>query len=143
MSEIVFLSYSFKDIRRVRRLRVALQLHGLTVWPDHMPTPGTPAWKAQVKERLTEAACIIAILSNDTLDSRWAMYALEYAQENGIPILPVLVDGNPGHILLVDLKGEDWFDLRWSRNYVTEVRSLVSMIQFHANTDQITVEINS
>lgn len=143
MNQLVFLSYSFKDTRRVRRLREALQLHGLTVWPDDMPTPGTPAWKAEVKDRLTEAACVIAILSKDTLDSRWAMYALEHAQEHGTPILPVLIDGGPGHILLVDLKGEDWFDLRWSRNYVAEVRALVALIQFYASTDQITVEINS
>ena len=140
MSHLVFLAYSFKDRRRVQRLREALQLHGLPVWPDKMPAPGTPAWKAQVMERLNEAACIVAILSKDTMDSRWAMDALNYAEENNIPVLPVLVDGSPGHGLLVRLTGDDWFDLRWSRHFVQEMRALVALIQQHRPIEQITIE---
>ena len=33
MKDLVFLTYSFKDLRRVRRLQQALQMYGLRVWP--------------------------------------------------------------------------------------------------------------
>jgi hypothetical protein len=129
MDQPVVLSYSYKDIRQVRRLRQALQLHGLPVWPDQTLMPGTPAWKRDVQSRLQAAACVILILSKNTLFSNWVLQVIAYARDHDLPVLPVVVDGDPGHILLVELEGDLWFDLRWSRNYVVEVRALVAQIQ--------------
>ena len=143
MDHLVFLAYSFKDMRRVRQLRAALELHGLMVWPHDLPLPGTPSWKAELEARLDAAACVVIVLSNDTLDSKWALLATEGAQQRGLPILPVVVDGKPGHILLVETSGDDWFDLRWSRNYVREVRAMVALIRQHIGVDEITLEVKS
>jgi hypothetical protein len=139
MNGLVFLSYSFKDIHRVRRLRHMLQLHGLYLWPDTTLTPGTPAWKRAVPQRLAEAACILVVISKNTLHSNWVHEVVSYATQHHIPMLPVVVDGEPGHIMLVKLEGEAWYDLRWSRKYVSEIREMAAHIQTYINQSIIDV----
>ena len=61
--------------------------------------------------------------------------------DRGAAVLNVVVDGEAGHILLVETDGEDWFDLRWSRNYASEVRAMVETIQRLAAPAVINVEV--
>jgi len=129
MMDHVFLSYSFKDIERARRLRDVLQFYGVQVWPSGVLTPGSPSWRAELKEQIAQAACVVVILTKDTPDSNWVLTAINQALVSKVPILPVVMDGEPGHRLLIELKGDPWFDLRWSRNFAAEVRDLVSQIQ--------------
>lgn len=143
MDRLVFLAYSFKDTRRVRQLRAALELHDLRVWPPDGLLPGTLTWQRQVDARLDQAVCVVLVVSNDTMDSKWALMATEGANQRGLPILPVVIDGKPGHILLVETSGDDWFDLRWSRNYVREVREMVALIRHYLGADSITIEAGS
>jgi hypothetical protein len=131
MKGLVFLSYSFKDIHRVRRLRELLQLHGLALWPDFTLMPGTPAWKRAAPKRLAEAACIVLVISKNTLLSNWVQDVVSYARQHHIPVLPVVIDGDPGHIMLVELDGEAWYDLRWSSKYVSEITEMVAHIRGH------------
>ncbi len=129
MKKDVFLSYSFKDAYRIRRLRVALTYFGLDSWPDERHLPGTPAWQAQMAERMSQSCCLLLALSQDTTLSAWVTQALEQAAIEGVPVVPVVVDGNPGHILLLELETDAWFDLRWSRNYRTEMQAIVRLIR--------------
>ena len=138
MGHLVFLSYSHKDLLRVRRFRDLLRSQGLAVWPDRTLTPGTSSWTAQLDQRLDETACVLLFLSKNTLESNWVFYALDFARERKIPVLPVLIDGEPGHILMVQTEGEIWFDLRWSRNYVRELRELIATIRRYS--DPVVVE---
>jgi hypothetical protein len=128
MNNLVFLTYSFKDMRRVRRLRDALSRYGLRVWPDKTLTPGTPGWQAVVDDRLAEAVCVLAILSKDASQSNWVAQAVSDAHLLRIPVLPVVIDGEPAHPMLFQIDSEDWFDLRWSRNYAREIREMVALI---------------
>jgi hypothetical protein len=132
MGGLVFLSYSYKDLHRVRRLRDLLREQGLAVWPNKTLTPGTPSWTAQLDQLLDETACILVFLSKNTIESNWVRYALDYAHERKIPVLPIVIDGDPGHILMVELEGELWFDLRWSWNYVRELKELITAIREYA-----------
>ena len=129
MHNLVFLTYSFKDLRRVRRLRDALRRHGLHVWPDKTLTPGTPAWQSEVHDRLAEAVCVLVILSKDTEQSGWVMRAVNDARLLRIPVLPVVIDGEAAHPILFQIEGEDWFDLRLNKNYAREVGEMVTVIR--------------
>jgi hypothetical protein len=129
LEHYVFLSYSFKDIHRARRLRDALHYYGWASWPNDTLTPGLPAWKKAMHERLDQAVCVVVILSKDTLLSNWVAKTLRYAITHDIPVLPVLMDGEPGHRLLIDLDGDSWFDLRWSRNFRAEMAELSEAIK--------------
>lgn len=129
MMDHVILSYSFKDIERARRLRDALRFYGVGVWPSGVLTPGSPSWRAELKDKIAQASCVIVILTKDTPQSYWVTAAINQATLLGIPVLPVVMDGEPTHRLLIELKGDPWFDLRWSRNFASEMRELVSEIQ--------------
>lgn len=128
MNNLVFLTYSYKDLRRVRRLRDVLHQQGVRVWPNRTLTPGTYAWQSEVHDRLAEAVCVLALLSKDAEQSHWLQQVVSAAHLLHIPVLPVVIDGEAGHPLLFQLESEDWFDLRWSRNYAREVRELVLLI---------------
>lgn len=129
MMDHVFLSYSFKDIERARRLRDALQFYDVNVKPSGVLTPGSPSWRTELKEQIAQASCVIVILTRDTPESYWVTAAINHATASNVPILPVVMDGEPGHRLLVDLKGDPWFDVRWSRNSGAEIRELVGQIR--------------
>jgi TIR domain len=129
MMDHIFLSYSFKDIERARRLRDALRLYGVEVWPSGTLTPGSPSWRAELQAQIEQASCVVVILTRDTPQSSWVTTAINQAAKSNIPILPVVMDGEPAHRLLIDLQGDPWFDLRWSRNFAAEIRELV--IQIH------------
>ncbi len=129
MMNHVILSYSFKDIERARRLRDALRFYGVNVWPSGVLTPGSPSWRAELADQIAQASCVIVIITKDTPQSYWVTAAVNQAAAFNIPILPVVMDGEPGHRLLVELKGDPWFDLRWSRNFGAEIRELVIQVQ--------------
>jgi hypothetical protein len=129
MNNLVFLTYSYKDLRRVRRLRDELRRHGLHVWPDRALTPGTSAWQSEAYDRLAESVCVLAILSKDAEQSNLLLRTVSDARLLRIPVLPVVIDGEPAHPMLLQIESEDWFDLRWSRNYAREVREMVTLIR--------------
>lgn len=143
MRNHVFLSYSFKDMHRARRLRDALRHYGLRVWPDDTLMPGAPSWQALAHERLVHAVCLIVVLTKDTVASYWAMKVIAEATAHGIPILPVVMDGDPGHRLLVDLDGDAWFDLRWGRNYASELPGLVATIDTLMDRPGVPITMNT
>ncbi|MBZ0296350.1 MAG: toll/interleukin-1 receptor domain-containing protein [Anaerolineae bacterium] len=141
MKNHVFLSYSFKDIHRARRLRDVLRLFGLEVWPSDILTPGIPSWKAVMQERLENACCVVVILSKDSHMSNWVSSVLEYAAQHQLPVLPAVMDGTAGNLLLVEVDGEHWFDLRWSRNFASECVEMVSVIRGYMTQETMQQEL--
>lgn len=132
MQHDVFLSYSFKDLRVVRRLYDALSACGIRCWPDRILTPGTERWRAHVHEAIANSACVVVALSKDTIWSAWVEIALALAVELNVPVIPVLVNDSPGHILLVELDGQEWFDLRFRKGYYQEIAQLAALIREYA-----------
>jgi hypothetical protein len=129
MGQLVFLTYSYKDIRRVRRFRDLLKALGFDVWPDTTLTPGTSSWKSHIDNRLNDTVVMLVFLSRYTSESNYVHEALAQAHTRQLPVLPLLIDGDPGHLLLVQTEGESWFDLRWSWNYRREIEELVDTLQ--------------
>lgn len=113
----------------VRHLCDALSMHGVNCWPDRILTPGTHQWRANVRQAIARASCVVLALSQDTSWSAWVEIALEHAAEFKVPVIPVLVQGDPGHLMLVQLAGQEWFDLRYRKRYAQEVTELVTLIR--------------
>ncbi len=86
---------------------------------------------------LAAAACVVAVLSPDTLGSQWVALALSYAREYRVPVIPVVVSGEPGHILLVKLDGSDWFDLRYNSRYTAEAAALAALVRQHIHARRV------
>jgi hypothetical protein len=139
MAPHIFLSYSHRDVYRVRRLREGLRLYGLPVWPEGRLTPGTDDWRAGLYDAVAGAACVVIALSPDTRLSGWVRWALTLAEEQRLPLLPVVISGQAGHIMLVELAGTDWFDLRWSWNYEREIEALAILARHYIGVRTIEV----
>lgn len=125
----IFLSYSTKDVHVVRRLRDALQKQGISVYPERVLTPGSDQWRANVEQNIALSACVLVALSPNTLTSTWVKIALDYARQYQIPVIPVVIRGDAGHILMVQLEGSVWFDLRYWSNFASEVKELSALLR--------------
>jgi len=133
MTVKVFLSCSVRDRHRVERLRHALELYNVVTLPQAgMLTPGTRDWIATYENSIAQSCCVLVCLSPNTMLSHWVQLGLDWARACGKPILPILIDGKPDHILLAALEGDDWFDIRWSKHYRAEIEALVALIGQHA-----------
>ena len=89
----VFLSYSRRDEATMRRLRADLEAADLTVWTDEGLVPGEPSWQQAIEEAIEAAGCLVVILSPPAKDSKWVRRELEYADAQGLTIIPALASG--------------------------------------------------
>jgi hypothetical protein len=90
----IFLSYSHKDEKWVRRLRTHLaplmQSRDLVLWDDTRMMPGTE-WKEEISERLSRADLVLMIVTPDYLASEFIANTelpaiLSAAQQQGVKV---------------------------------------------------------
>jgi hypothetical protein len=92
--EFVFISYSHDDGEYTRRLAAALQEHGFGVWIDERIDYGTE-WPLVIQERLDACAALLVVMSPRSLGSHWVQAELAYAIDQGKPIFPLCLEGEP------------------------------------------------
>ncbi|MEM9388576.1 MAG: tetratricopeptide repeat protein [Pseudomonadota bacterium] len=112
----VFISYSRDDREYVRQLVDWLTQAQVPVWFDDAIRTGDQ-WMRDIEDRLRAAAAVVVVVSPSALDSTWVRRELLLADRLQIPILPLLLAGEPISLLLdlqhVDVSGErlpqaDW-----------------------------------
>lgn len=123
----VFISYSHKDNRFVKRLAANLRDAGHTVWIDEM--------ELLVGDSLIEGICnaigsvdfVATIISSTSLSSQWFKKELDLAlnreiDEKRVVVLPILLDDVelPGFI-----KGKYYADFREENNYEEGLEQLL------------------
>jgi hypothetical protein len=108
----VFLSYSRRDLRTMQRVRDDLLASGLSVWTDEGIHPGTVSWKESIERAICGAGMLLVLLSPDANDSTWVQREIDYAEVQGIPVLPILVRGEPRDSIPFALAGAQFVDLR-------------------------------
>jgi hypothetical protein len=108
----VFLSYSRRDLRTMQRVRDDLLANGLSVWTDEGIHPGTVSWKESIERAIRGAGMLLVLLSPDANDSTWVQREIDYAEVQGIAVLPILVRGEPRDSIPFALAGAQFVDLR-------------------------------
>ena len=83
----IFVSYSRRDKARVAPLVAALEAEGWSVWWDPAITPGEE-FDEQISRELDATRCLIAVWTNDSVDSRWVRGEARDAYERGV-LVPV------------------------------------------------------
>jgi formylglycine-generating enzyme required for sulfatase activity len=86
----VFVSYARVD--QAYCSRVIKPLEHFDVWYDQRMEPGAHWWK-EILDRLYWADVMVYLLSPDSVTSPYCLKEFEIAQQRGIPVLPVLIDG--------------------------------------------------
>ena len=87
----IFVSYAHKDSLIVLPAIRALQDRGYPVWYDAGIRPGTK-WSDYIADHVREAELVIAFLSENALASTVCAEEIQYARDNGRPVLSVRLD---------------------------------------------------
>jgi class 3 adenylate cyclase len=86
----VFISYSRHDAAAVRSMVSDLQGARVQVWLDE-EVGGGDAWWSEILRQIRECTVFLVALSDNSLQSKPCRAELGYAQELGLPILPVQI----------------------------------------------------
>ena len=85
----VFLSYSRSDGPAADAITAALQKQGILVWRDISGIPGGAEWRDSLVEAFAKTQAILLLMSDKSMDSKWVRRELEYADGNGLRIIPL------------------------------------------------------
>ncbi len=108
----LFISHSSQDDDYVRRLREALDLHGMPGWIDSRELRGgDPLW-AEIEKAIDASSGYAVVVSPGSLQSKWVgkelRHALELRKQRGgnsqYPVVPLSLDGTRLGVL------EEFFD---------------------------------
>lgn len=125
----IFLSYSRKDARTMRRLHADLADAGFTIWTDENLTPGTPSWMTTIESAIQAAGCMVVILTPDAKKSPWVERELTRASVYEISIFPLLARGDERSAVPLLLSSHQWSDIRKERDYRMNVRKLIRAVR--------------
>ncbi|HLU11570.1 MAG TPA: toll/interleukin-1 receptor domain-containing protein [Oceanobacillus sp.] len=125
----IFLSYSRKDARIMRRLFADLKAAGFTIWTDEDLTPGTPSWVQAIESAIQSSGCLVVILTPDSKKSPWVERELVHASAYGIPIFPLLARGDERSSVPLVLSSHQWADIRRERDYRMSTRKLIRAVR--------------
>lgn len=94
MGRRVFISYSKMDSAIANGLSRYLNRAGWDVWMDVASIAGAEEWSAALTRGLRSTDAVIALVTVDSMQSKWVRREILAADRADIPILPVRV-GNP------------------------------------------------
>ena len=86
----LFVSYTKSDDAVVRTIRADLEQLGHDVWMDHQIHGGESWWREIIQE-IQGASVFVFALSNSSWKSKPCRLELDYANELGLPVLPLQV----------------------------------------------------
>jgi hypothetical protein len=87
----VFISYARKDKDSVARIAQILQSEGMDVFWDQDLVVGDD-WRDVIKNRLSRAKCVVAVWSEDSINSDWVKWEAARGYDRGI-LIPLTIDG--------------------------------------------------
>lgn len=126
MEGTVFIANARPDAEWAHRLEGALKNAGIKTWVDVSNIPAGSIWEQSIIEGLRACSAIIVVVTKRAIASTWIRAEIEYAQNAGIAILPVMVEDEllPGleHIQHVDLRGKEEIP----SSFVDEVKNIIA-----------------
>jgi hypothetical protein len=87
-----FFSYSRFDSEFVLRLTKDLREAGANVWLDQLDIAPGSRWDKEIERALNDASCMLAILSQKSIDSVNVMDEISYALEENKKVIPILLN---------------------------------------------------
>ncbi len=114
--QYVFISYSHRDSDIMQVVRDRLREAGFNVWTDENLEPGTPSWVQAIVSALYSSCAVVALLSPDACKSQWVERELIFAQQNEVPVYPLLVRGNQNNSVPFLLINVQYIDARQDLN---------------------------
>ena len=107
----VFISYSRKDIEKVKRLKSEIEALGISCWMDINGVESGSKYKNEIVKAINEAIVVLFFLSKNSLDSEYTQKEVGYADKKNKRMVPVNIDGSePNGWFLFDYADRDIID---------------------------------
>jgi hypothetical protein len=94
MSRHAFVSYSRTDSGYVEQLIAWFAENGVPVWSDAGIAYGSQ-WPAVVRDAVDQSGAVVVVMSPEAESSEWVDRELARAELKGLPVLPLLLTGDP------------------------------------------------
>jgi hypothetical protein len=94
MSRHAFVSYSRTDSAYVAGLIAGLTKRGVPIWSDAGIDYGSQ-WPAVVRDAVDQSGAVVVVMSPAAESSEWVDRELARAELKGLPVLPLLLAGDP------------------------------------------------
>jgi hypothetical protein len=102
----VFISYSRADRVYVDKVAAHLRSADVTVWYDYELSAGD-RFDAEIEQQILTCAAFVVVLSPASARSEWVRREIRFAQDQGKPVLPLLLEPCTGPIRLQELHRDD------------------------------------
>jgi hypothetical protein len=103
-SSTLFISYSHDDLFTVQTIARRLsEEYFYDIWIDYDDIPGGSRWRDEITRGIDEADALVFMFSPTSLRSHWCGEEIGYAQERGLPIIPLRISGGVDARKLGDL----------------------------------------
>ena len=136
----IFLSYSRKDSKLMRRIRNDLVAEGLEVWTDESLITGSQSWKQQVERALEDAPALVVILTPNAKSSDWVREEMDYAEAHEVRIFPILAAGTTKSSVPFGFITAQWVDIRREASYTAQMQELVFTLRVHLGFENLAQE---
>lgn len=88
----VYVSYRHLNKNELPPILHGLRKVGLRVWCDTDSIQGQD-WRGEIETAIEQSQVMVALVSEDTIPTSWALEDLAYADAHGKPIIPLALDG--------------------------------------------------
>jgi len=129
MHELIVVIYSNSDTKQVKVLKSDLRKKGFNIWNDDPAAQGTYWRMAEMTKAIESCNVVIAVMSLPAKLSVWADRELKHALKHQIPIIPVLLEGNPADVIPDDLRISDWMDISSEDKYKVGFEKLLEILE--------------
>ncbi|OQR96094.1 hypothetical protein ACHHYP_17005 [Achlya hypogyna] len=89
-SRDVMISYTHSHMEFAKKLRTSLENNHITTWLDLMDPSGIgggSVWREEIARGISNASCVVSILTEDYPKSEWCLKELALAKQVGTPVL--------------------------------------------------------
>lgn len=131
MKPTIFLSYSRKDLDQMIHVKDSLMVRGINVWTDELLQPGTPQWENDIATSIENSQAFIVLLSPHAKQSVWVNRELSYAEEHGVRIFPLLIDGDEKTAVPLRLVSTQRIDMR--NGFTSGIRQLIDALNIFSD----------
>ncbi len=109
----LFISYARSDYPFAHRLVEHLKQYGVSGWLDHADIAAGDAFASTIRSALQESSAMVVLLSPASIHNQWINFELGAGAALGIPIIPIVVDGEEFEDDLPEpLRGVHFLDAR-------------------------------
>lgn len=134
----VFISYSSKDFLIVELFSNFFKEVEIATWIDTERIVVGDEWRIKIERALKDAACMIVLVSPDSVVSGWVREEIALAQKLDKKIFPVLLRGDEmpfglNQLQFLDLRRPEYFDR--IDNFATQIQAFIKPSDAIAQSD--------